>query len=143
MSKSPSTPEAFSGEAETGSPQKMRSKASTLAPDSLLRRLEWTVLRRLDGVLHGDYRTLFRGFGLDLAGLREYQHSDDVRHIDWNVTARLQSPYVRQFNEDREITALLVVCGLDHSLYSLSLCVCGCVWVCVCVCVCVGTSVRV
>jgi uncharacterized protein (DUF58 family) len=76
-----------------------------MTPDSLLRRLEWTVLRRLDGVLHGDYRTLFRGFGLDLAGLREYQHSDDVRHIDWNVTARLQSPYVRQFNEDREITA--------------------------------------
>jgi len=105
MSKSPPTPEAFSGEAEPGSPQKMRSKASTLAPDSLLRRLEWTVLRRLDGVLHGDYRTLFRGFGLDLAGLREYQHSDDVRHIDWNVTARLQSPYVRQYNEDREVTA--------------------------------------
>ena len=78
---------------------------SPLTPDSLLRRLEWTVLRKLDGVLHGDYRTLFRGFGLDLAGLREYQHSDDVRHIDWNVTARLQSPYVRQYNEDREITA--------------------------------------
>jgi uncharacterized protein (DUF58 family) len=75
------------------------------SPDTLLRKLEWTVLRRLDGVLHGDYRTLFRGFGLDLAGLREYQHSDDVRHIDWNVTARLQSPYVRQYNEDREITA--------------------------------------
>ncbi len=74
-------------------------------PETLLRRLEWTVIRRLDGVLHGDYRTLFRGFGLDLAGLREYQHSDDVRHIDWNVTARLQSPYVRQYNEDREVTA--------------------------------------
>lgn len=86
MSKSPATPK-------------------TETPDSLLRRLEWTVLRRLDGVLHGDYRTLFRGFGLDLAGLREYQHSDDVRHIDWNVTARLQSPYVRQYNEDREVTA--------------------------------------
>lgn len=71
----------------------------------LLRKLEWTVIRRLDGALHGDYRTLFRGFGLDLAGLREYQHSDDVRHIDWNVTARLQTPHVRQYNEDREITA--------------------------------------
>lgn len=73
--------------------------------ESILRRLEWTVLRKLDGVLHGDYRTLFRGFGLDLAGLREYQLHDDVRHIDWNVTARLQHPYVRQFNEDREVTA--------------------------------------
>ena len=71
----------------------------------VLRRLEWTVIRRLDGLLQGDYRTLFRGFGLDLADLREYQYHDDVRHIDWNVTARLQTPYVREYNEDREVTA--------------------------------------
>ena len=70
-----------------------------------LRRLEWTVLRRLDGLLHGDYRTLFRGFGLDLADLREYQYHDDVRHIDWNVTARLATPYVREYYEDRDVTA--------------------------------------
>ena len=63
------------------------------------------MIRRLDGLLHGDYRTLFRGFGLDLADLREYQYHDDVRHIDWNVTARLQTPYVREYNEDREVTA--------------------------------------
>jgi len=74
-------------------------------PDRLLRRLEWTVIRRLDGLLQGDYRTLFRGHGLDLADLREYQYGDDVRHIDWNVTARLQTPYVREYHEDREITA--------------------------------------
>jgi uncharacterized protein (DUF58 family) len=73
--------------------------------DDILRRLEWTVIRRLDGQLHGDYRTLFRGFGLDLADLREYQYHDDVRHIDWNVTARMQQPYVRTFNEEREVTA--------------------------------------
>ena len=73
--------------------------------DALLRRMEWTVLRRLDGLLQGDYRTLMRGAGLDLADLREYQHSDDVRHIDWNVTARLNLPHVRQFTEDRELTA--------------------------------------
>ena len=71
----------------------------------LLRRLEWSVLRRLDGAIHGNYRTLFRGFGLDLAELREYQYGDDVRHIDWNVTARTGQPYVRQFHEDREVTA--------------------------------------
>ena len=71
----------------------------------LLRRLEWTVIRRLDGLLQGDYRTLFRGSGVDLADLREYQHHDDVRHIDWNVTARLQTPYVRQYLEDRDLTA--------------------------------------
>jgi uncharacterized protein (DUF58 family) len=75
------------------------------SPEAILRRLEWTVIRRLDGLLQGDYRTLFRGFGLDLADLREYQYNDDVRHIDWNVTARLQTPYVREYNEDREVTA--------------------------------------
>jgi len=74
-------------------------------PERILRRLEWAVIRRLDGAVHGNYRTLFRGFGLDLADLREYQYHDDVRHIDWNVTARLQTPYVREFNEDREVTA--------------------------------------
>src|SRR5215510_13360665 len=74
-------------------------------PDRLLRRLEWTVVRRLDGLLHGDYRTLFRGVGLDLADLREYQYHDDVRHIDWNVTARLQTPYVREYYEEREVAA--------------------------------------
>jgi uncharacterized protein (DUF58 family) len=72
---------------------------------ALLQRLEWTVLKRLDGALQGDYRTLFRGHGIDLADLREYQYHDDVRHIDWNVTARLQVPHVRQFTEDRELCA--------------------------------------
>jgi uncharacterized protein (DUF58 family) len=70
-----------------------------------LRRLEWKVIRRLDGLLQGDYRTLLRGSGLDLADLREYQHHDDVRHIDWNVTARMNVPHVRVFTEDREMSA--------------------------------------
>ena len=74
-------------------------------PEGILRRLEWTVIRRLDGVLHGDYRTLFRGYGLDFADLREYAYGDDVRHIDWNVTARLQTPYVREYYEEREVAA--------------------------------------
>src|SRR3954462_10365327 len=73
--------------------------------EAILLRLEGTVPRRLDGLLHGDYRTLFRGFGLDLADLREYQYHDDVRRIDWNVTARLAAPYVREYHEDREGTA--------------------------------------
>src|SRR4249920_2672420 len=77
--------------------------------EALLKRLEWTVLRRLDGLLQGDHRTLMRGAGLDLADLREYQHHDDVRHIDWNVTARLQTPHVRQFTEDRELSAWFLV----------------------------------
>ncbi|MEM5429844.1 DUF58 domain-containing protein [Cupriavidus oxalaticus] len=77
--------------------------------EALLRRLEWTVVRRLDGLLQGDYRTLFRGFGLDLADLREYRPGDDVRHIDWNVTARLQTPHVREFQEDRDVSAWFVL----------------------------------
>jgi uncharacterized protein (DUF58 family) len=83
--------------------------ASGAPADALLHRLEWTVLRRLDGLLQGDHRTLWRGAGLDLADLREYQHADDVRHIDWNVTARLQVPHVRQFTEDRELTAWFLI----------------------------------
>jgi len=77
--------------------------------ESVLLRLEWTVLRRLDGALQGDYLSLFRGFGIDLADLREYQFGDDARTIDWNATARLQVPHVRQFNEDREVTAWFLV----------------------------------
>ncbi|MEP6740154.1 MAG: DUF58 domain-containing protein [Caldimonas sp.] len=91
---------------------KADAEPAVLDPDSseaLLKRLEWTVLRRLDGLLQGDHRTLMRGAGLDLADLREYQHHDDVRHIDWNVTARLQQPYVRQFTEDRELSAWFLV----------------------------------
>jgi uncharacterized protein (DUF58 family) len=81
--------------------------SSTLAttPERILQRLEWRVIRRLDGLFQGDYRTLFYGTGIDFADLREYQPLDDIRHIDWNVTARMNSPYVRQYVEDREITA--------------------------------------
>jgi uncharacterized protein (DUF58 family) len=81
-------------------------------PDRLLRRLEWQVVRRLDGRLQGAYRTVFRGTGIDFADLRSYTPEDDVRHIDWNVTARLDEPYVRQYTEDRDVTAWLV---LDQS----------------------------
>ena len=78
-------------------------------PQQVLRRLEWTVIKRLDGQLQGDYRSLFRGTGLVLADLREYQSHDDVRHIDWNVTARMQTPYVREHQEDREVAAWFLV----------------------------------
>ena len=74
-------------------------------PERILQRLDWKVIRRLDGVLQGDYRSLFYGYGLDFADLREYQPEDDIRYIDWNVTARMDTPYVRQYVEDREVTA--------------------------------------
>ena len=89
--------------------EQARAAAAATGVEHALRRLEWTVIRRLDGLLQGDYRTLMRGTGLDLADLREYQHHDDVRHIDWNVTARLQVPHVRVFTEDREMAAWFVL----------------------------------
>src|SRR5450432_2360688 len=84
----------------------------TTAPDRLLLRLEWRVLRRVDGRIQGAYRTPYRGSGMDFAGLREYVESDDARHIDWNATARLNDVQVRQFTEDRDLTVWLV---LDRS----------------------------
>ena len=83
----------------------MSAPTSALTPERLLQRLDWHVIRRLDGLLQGDYRNIFYGFGLDFSDLREYQPEDDIRYIDWNVTARLNTPYVRQYVEDREITA--------------------------------------
>jgi uncharacterized protein (DUF58 family) len=86
--------------------------ATRTATERLLLRLEWQVLRRLDGRIAGGYRTAHRGGGTDLAGLRDYAEGDDARHIDWNVTARLNEPQLRVFNEDRELTIWLV---LDRS----------------------------
>jgi uncharacterized protein (DUF58 family) len=74
-------------------------------PERILQRLDWQVIRPLDGLLQGDYRSLFYGYGVDFADLREYQPGDDIRYIDWNVTARMDTPYIRQYMEDREITA--------------------------------------
>jgi len=81
-----------------------RATPDQATPDRILQRLDWQVIRRLDGLLQGDYRTLFYGYGVDFADLREYQPEDDIRYIDWNVTARMNTPYVRQYVEDREIT---------------------------------------
>ena len=78
---------------------------SARAPERVLQRLDWTVVRRLDGLLQGEYRSLFRGAGVDLSGLREYQPGDDTRYIDWNVTARTTQAYVREYHEERELTA--------------------------------------
>ena len=84
----------------------------TPTAEQLLNRLEWHVVRRLDGILQGNYRTVFRGAGLDFLDLREYEPGDDVRHIDWNVTARMDTLFVRQYAEERELTAWLL---LDRS----------------------------
>ncbi len=86
--------------------------AAPLTADRVLRRLEWQVIRRLEGRLQGNYRTALRGHGTDFRDVREYETGDDVRHVDWNVTARMDELYVREYAEDRELTAWLL---LDHS----------------------------
>ncbi|MDR5695390.1 MAG: DUF58 domain-containing protein [Armatimonadota bacterium] len=78
-------------------------------PEQVLRRLEFKVIRRLDGFFFGEYTGLFYGPSLDLAEVREYQPGDEVRRIDWNVTARMDRLFVRQYREEREITGWLLV----------------------------------
>lgn len=75
----------------------------------LLHRLELTVNRRLDGVLQGEYRGLVPGHGTELGEAREYQPGDDVRRIDWSVTARFDSPHTRETIADRELQTWAVV----------------------------------
>ena len=86
--------------------------APTTAPgevERLLRRLDVSVVRKLDGLRQGEHPTAAFGPGLDLADLRPYAPGDDVRSLDWNVTARTGTPHVRRFYEDRDISAWLVL----------------------------------
>jgi len=75
----------------------------------VLRQLDLAVNRRLDGLLHGDYRGLVPGHGSEPGDARLYQPGDDVRRIDWNVTARSQQTHVRETIADRELEARVVV----------------------------------
>jgi uncharacterized protein (DUF58 family) len=75
----------------------------------ILRRLELDITRRLDGLLHGDHRGLVPGHGSELGETRRYSPGDDVRRIDWNVTARLQDPHIRQTIAERELETWLII----------------------------------
>lgn len=77
--------------------------------EEILRRLTLDVNRRLDGMLHGDFLGLVPGRGTEPGETRAYEPGDDVRRIDWNVTARMQNPYIRETIADRELEAWLVV----------------------------------
>src|SRR5215210_7769871 len=87
------------------------------APERLLHRLEWQVIRRLDGLLQGNYRTAFRGVGTDFLDLREYEPGDDVRHIDWNVTARMDTPFARLLTRGgNRVGAILFDAEIEETL---------------------------
>ena len=103
------------GRARTESKPTAPSRPRNL-PQELLRKLEFTVIRKLDGFLFGDYKGVFYGPSLDLAEVREYQPGDEVRRIDWNVTARTGKVHIRQYREEKEITAWIVV-DLSKSMF--------------------------
>jgi uncharacterized protein (DUF58 family) len=92
----------MTGERSTPRPNLPPSVLDTPSPE-LLRRLELTITRRLDGILQGDYRGLVPGHGSELGETRVYQPGDDVRRMDWNVSARMQAPHVRESIADREL----------------------------------------
>ena len=76
---------------------------------ALLRQLEWKVRHAVENVLSGEYRSAFRGRGMEFDQVVKYTYGDDIRDIDWNVTARLGEPYRKKFIEEREVTLLLVL----------------------------------
>src|SRR5476649_2485315 len=77
-------------------------------PLALLRQLEWRVRHAVENILNGEYRSTFRGRGMEFDQVVRYEFGDDIRDIDWNVTARLGEPYRKKFVEEREVTLLVV-----------------------------------
>ena len=74
-----------------------------------VRRIEISTRGLVNEVFSGEYHSVFKGRGMNFAEVREYQYGDDIRSIDWNVTARTGSPFVKVFEEERELTVMLVV----------------------------------
>jgi uncharacterized protein (DUF58 family) len=84
-----------------------RRPRAALAPE--LRRLKLRARRRVDSLFAGDYLSAYKGRGIEFAEVREYQPGDDVRAIDWNVTARTGRPFIKEFVEERELTVMLAL----------------------------------
>ncbi|MEB3316364.1 MAG: DUF58 domain-containing protein [Candidatus Melainabacteria bacterium] len=68
-------------------------------------------------ILAGEYKSAFKGTGLNFESIREYQHGDEIKNLDWKVTARMQGPYIRQYKEERQMTLLLVIDLSASSLF--------------------------
>lgn len=80
-----------------------------VSASKLLRRLEWRLEQEVENRLIGDYFSVFRGRGMEFDQVVKYEYGDDIRDIDWNVTARLGEPYRKKFVEERELILLLVI----------------------------------
>ena len=74
-----------------------------------VRRVEIATRGLVSEVFSGEYHSVFKGRGMNFAEVREYHYGDDIRNIDWNVTARTGAPFVKVFDEERELTVMLVV----------------------------------
>ena len=74
-----------------------------------VRQIEIRTRRLVNDLMIGQYQSVFKGQGMDFDDIREYQPGDEVRHIDWNVTARLNQPFIKQYVEERELTIMLVI----------------------------------
>ena len=90
----------------------MKQRRNTSIPPEILatvRRIEIRTRRLVEEVFSGEYHSVFKGMGMEFREVREYVAGDDVRTIDWNVTARTGDPFVKLFEEERELTVMLVV----------------------------------
>ena len=74
-----------------------------------VRKIEIKTRRLSDHMFGGEYHSAFKGRGMTFSEVRQYQFGDDVRSIDWNVTARYKEPYIKVFEEERELTLMLIV----------------------------------
>lgn len=81
-----------------------------------IRRIQITTTRLVTDVFAGQYQSIFKGKGMEFEEVREYQPGDDIRSIDWNVTARTGDPYVKKFVEERELTVMLLL-DMSQSFY--------------------------
>ncbi|HOJ62242.1 MAG TPA: DUF58 domain-containing protein [bacterium] len=82
-----------------------------------IRRIEIRTNRMVNDVLAGEYHSVFKGRGVEFEEVREYMHGDDIRTIDWNVTARMGNPFVKRYREERELTVMLAVDASSSSLF--------------------------
>jgi uncharacterized protein (DUF58 family) len=85
-----------------------------------IRRIQITTNRLVNESLAGEYHSVFKGRGMEFDEVREYQHGDDIRTIDWNVTSRAGHPYVKRYVEERELTVMLLIDASASGLFGSS-----------------------
>ena len=74
-----------------------------------IRRIELRTRRLVNSMFAGQYHSVFKGRGMNFEEVREYAPGDEIRSIDWNVTARMNAPYIKKYTEERELTVMLLV----------------------------------